>query len=123
MKTQLFLLLLLGLAIWPVSHTLHSATPSEMRDQKDCPQITVSCPTDLVKAGDSVTFSANVSGGDPKVTPTYNWSVSAGTITSGQGTPSITVDTAGLGGESITASSGANCRRGFCGRGFVFHLG
>jgi hypothetical protein len=35
---------------------------------------------------------------------TYNWSVSAGTITGGQGTSSITVDTAGLGGQSVTAT-------------------
>jgi hypothetical protein len=38
------------------------------------------------------------------VTPTYNWSVSAGTITSGQGTSTITVDTTGLGGQSVTAT-------------------
>ena len=35
---------------------------------------------------------------------TYNWSVSAGTITSGQGTSSITVDTDGLGGQTVTAT-------------------
>ena len=35
---------------------------------------------------------------------TYNWTVSAGTISSGQGTSSITVDTAGLGGQSVTAT-------------------
>jgi hypothetical protein len=46
-----------------------------------------------------------VSGGNPNVTPTYNWTVSSGTISSGQGTSSITVDTAGLaGGSSVTAT-------------------
>jgi hypothetical protein len=35
---------------------------------------------------------------------TYNWSVSAGTISGGQGTPSITIDTAGLGGQTVTAT-------------------
>src|SRR5258705_10595666 len=35
---------------------------------------------------------------------TYNWSVSAGTISGGQGTSSITVDTAGLGGQTVTAT-------------------
>ncbi|HEX8494428.1 MAG TPA: hypothetical protein VF658_16410 [Pyrinomonadaceae bacterium] len=35
---------------------------------------------------------------------TYNWSISAGYITAGQGTPSITVDTSGLGGQTVTAS-------------------
>jgi len=35
---------------------------------------------------------------------TYNWSVSAGTISSGQGTSSITVNTDTLGGQSVTAT-------------------
>jgi hypothetical protein len=35
---------------------------------------------------------------------TYNWTVSAGTITGGQGTSTITVDTATLGGQSVTAT-------------------
>jgi hypothetical protein len=35
---------------------------------------------------------------------TYNWSVSAGTISGGQGTSSITVDTTGLGGQTVTAT-------------------
>ena len=38
------------------------------------------------------------------MTPTYNWTVSAGTISSGQGTSSITVDTAGTAGQTITAT-------------------
>lgn len=38
------------------------------------------------------------------VTPTYNWTVSAGTIQSGQGTSTITVDTTGTGGQTITAT-------------------
>jgi len=67
-----------------------------------CPTVTVSCP-DTGTVGQPVTFTANVSGGDPSVTATYNWTVSAGTITSGQGTSSITVDTAGVTG-TITAT-------------------
>jgi len=69
-----------------------------------CPTVTVDCPTGLTEAGTPVTFTANVSGGAPGVTATYNWSVSAGTITSGQGTPSITVDTTGQGGVTITGT-------------------
>lgn len=68
-----------------------------------CPQVAVSC-TDAVDQGSPITFTASVTGGDSGVTGTYNWSVSAGTITSGQGTSSITVDTAGLGGQTVTAS-------------------
>jgi hypothetical protein len=70
-----------------------------------CPTVSVNCPSEPVKAGQPVTFTANVSGGDPNVTPTYNWTVTAGTISSGQGTSSITVDTTGLADNSnITAT-------------------
>lgn len=67
-----------------------------------CPNVSIYCP-DTVALGQPVTFTANVSGGTTGVTPTYRWTVSAGTIISGQDTPSIQVDTAGLGGRSITA--------------------
>jgi len=69
-----------------------------------CPTITPNCPTSEVEQGTPVTFSVDVRGGTPSVTPTYNWTVSAGTISSGQGTPSITVDTANTAGQSITAT-------------------
>ena len=68
-----------------------------------CPAVAVSCPSD-VDEGAPITFTASVTGGDTSVTGTYNWSVSAGTITSGQGTSSITVDTTGIGGQTVTAS-------------------
>ena len=49
-----------------------------------------------------MTFTANVSGG-PDVT--YNWTVSLGTIESGQGTPSIVVRTAVAdAGQNVTAT-------------------
>jgi hypothetical protein len=69
-----------------------------------CPTVRVDCPTGITEAGTPVTFTASVEGGAPGVTATYNWSVSAGTITSGQGTPSITVDTKGLGGQTVTGT-------------------
>ena len=68
-----------------------------------CPTVRVSCP-DAVKVNEPANFTAAVSGGDPNVTPTFNWTVSAGTISSGQGTSSITVDTQGAGGQTITAT-------------------
>ena len=69
-----------------------------------CPTVRVDCPTGLTNQGTPVTFTASVEGGAPGVTATYNWSVSAGTITSGQGTPSITVDTTGLAGQTVTGT-------------------
>jgi hypothetical protein len=68
-----------------------------------CPNVSIYCP-DITQAGAPVTFTASISGGTPGVTPVYNWKVSAGTITTGQGTATITVDTAGLAGQPITAT-------------------
>jgi hypothetical protein len=68
-----------------------------------CPTVSVTCPSD-VEEGGSVTFNAAVTPGTPPVSPTYNWTVSAGTITSGQGTSSITVSAANAGGQTITAT-------------------
>jgi Bacterial Ig domain len=74
-----------------------------VRPQPPCPTVSVSCPSDI-DAGQPITFTASVSGGEAGATWTYNWSVSAGTISSGQGTSTITVDTAGLGSQSVTAT-------------------
>ncbi|HEV7905059.1 MAG TPA: hypothetical protein VGO96_14555 [Pyrinomonadaceae bacterium] len=80
------------------------AAPETFAAQQ-CPTVTVSCPdTARENLEGGLTFTANVSGGDPNVTPTFNWTVSAGTISSGQGTSSIAVDTAGIGGQTVTAT-------------------
>lgn len=58
-----------------------------------CPTVSLSGPVGSVIAGETFTVTANVSGGSSDDNPTYNWTVSNGTITGGQGTPSITVAT------------------------------
>jgi len=68
-----------------------------------CPKVEVSCPSE-VDADMPITFTASITGGDPEATFTYNWTVSAGTISSGQGTSTITVDTTGVDGQSSTAT-------------------
>jgi hypothetical protein len=68
-----------------------------------CPTVTISCP-DAASENAPATFTANVSGGSGGIRPTYNWTISAGHITSGQGTTSITVDTTGLAGQTLRAS-------------------
>jgi hypothetical protein len=68
-----------------------------------CPNVTVSCP-DAASENAPATFAATISGGSPGITPSYNWTVSAGRIISGQGTPNITVDTTGLAGQTIRAN-------------------
>ena len=58
----------------------------------------------IVEAGTPMKFSVNVSGNIENLTLGYEWTVSAGTIMSGQGTCSIMVDTTGLAnGTNITA--------------------
>jgi hypothetical protein len=56
-----------------------------------CPAISVTGQAGITQPGGTMTFTANVSGGSQDQALTYNWTVDAGTITSGQGTPSITV--------------------------------
>jgi hypothetical protein len=74
------------------------------QSQSKCPTTKMTCP-DLVKIGEKLTFTANVQGGDQNVTPTYNWTVSAGAISSGQGTSTVIVDTKGLTeNTSVTAT-------------------
>jgi hypothetical protein len=67
-----------------------------------CPAVQISCPTDI-KYGQPVTFTSSLSGGVPANTnAVYNWTVSAGTIISGQGTDTIKVDA--IAGQTITAT-------------------
>ena len=67
-----------------------------------CPTLLVSCP-DNAESDKSMAFKADVYGGDPTVKVTYTWSVSAGKISSGQGTSTITVDVSGVTRGSVTA--------------------
>src|SRR5260221_13992255 len=51
-----------------------------------CPRLEVRTPTpQYVRDGSPVKFIASLSGGDTKVAPTFNWSISAGVVSSGQG--------------------------------------
>jgi hypothetical protein len=85
------------------STTVTVANCSDCIPNLVCPTVNVTCPSE-VEDGAPVTYTATVNGGTPAVSPTYNWTVSAGTISSGQGTSSITVDTKGTGGQTITAT-------------------
>lgn len=69
-----------------------------------CPEVPrVTASSDLVNPGETVTFTADVVLNG--ASPTYNWSVSAGTIESGQGTPSIVVRVpADLFGSNVTGT-------------------
>lgn len=68
-----------------------------------CPTLDVTGPAGTSNPGETITFTANVSGGSGE-TITYNWTVSSGTIVEGQGTPVIRVATpSDAFGQTITA--------------------
>jgi hypothetical protein len=67
-----------------------------------------------VDAGALLVFTATVANIPESQILNYKWKISAGTITSGEGTSTITVDTAGLGGQNITATVEAVGAQGSC---------
>ena len=72
---------------------------SQVQGEPLCPTISVDCPD----RNDSsiVTFTVNVRS---SAKTTLKWTVSTGKIISGQGTATITVDTSGFEGQSLTAT-------------------
>ena len=70
-----------------------------------CPAIDLRAPQKIIRDGEQVGLTANLSGGDPKVVPMYSWSISAGTLLAGQGTQKIGVDSTGASADkAITAT-------------------
>lgn len=70
----------------------------------ECPTLSVTGPAGVTAPGETVTFTANVSGGSGEAV-TYNWTTSAGTIIEGQGTPVIRVATTPeMAGTSVTGT-------------------
>ena len=77
-------------------------TPQQAQPQgpPPCPAIGVQGPTHQIRDGQRVVFSANIAGGDPKVSPTIVWNTSGGAIMQGHNTRRIEVDTTGAGATS-----------------------
>ncbi len=69
-----------------------------------CPTVSMSGPSSVTLPGETMTFTLSGAGSDSRI----NWSVSAGTIESGQGTSSITVRTPSSGSGSVTATADVN---------------
>jgi len=75
-----------------------SEQPQQQAEAAPCPSISVQIqPGPIVRDGQHIYFAANITGGDPKVSPQIVWSTSAGTVTQGQATRRIEVDTTGAG--------------------------
>lgn len=77
---------------------------NNQQSRPNCPTTQLTCP-DSINAGEKLTFTASVSGGDSQVTPTFNWTVSAGTIESGQGTSVIEVNTSEVPSDSTVTAT------------------
>lgn len=92
------LCLLLQMLTGPVAGSSQSARPV-----MKCPQLVIACPLETVEQDTQLRFSALVAGDDTGAVLSYSWSLSNGRISEGQGTPSIIVDTTGMGGQRITA--------------------
>ncbi len=91
------------------------------KDRKSCiclkivrETISTPCPyrftldgPDRITEGDLVTFAA-INQGTAPIPLRYAWKVSRGRVTSGLGTPTITIDSTGLGGQTINAELDVN---------------
>ena len=75
--------------------------PYSLQATDPCSQVSVASPS-KVDQSVPITFTATVSNTLPEVK--YKWTASAGTISSGQGTSTMTVDTTGLGGQTVEAT-------------------
>src|SRR5687768_13561167 len=80
---------LVALAVAAPPHT--PAAPGA----RQCPRVVVNCP-DRAVGGQVITFTVELEGFKGSGEPTYNWTTSAGTISAGQGTSVVNVDTTGL---------------------------
>lgn len=83
--------LLLSLGMIVASSPLFAAGAATHVIQ-ECPTISVSSSPLTSETKPSVVFEARLTGADTKVQPTYSWTISAGTIKSGQGTAVLTIE-------------------------------
>lgn len=83
-----------------------------------CPQIDVTGPEGIVSPGQPIVFRAKLANVEVSDRVAFSWEVTLGTITAGQGTTEITVDTTGLTNSNITATLrikgfATDCRNSF----------
>ena len=123
MKRLVLAITLASLAALPFGGAAAPRAP-----QCQCPKVEVSCP-DSVRGGEPVTFAASIENAPAGAKLTYHWVVSAGIISSGQGTSSVTVDTTGetgmttatveVGGLPESCPESASCTSAI--PHFIFH--
>jgi hypothetical protein len=87
----------------PTTNPTQSPSPSSAPPNaaSACPQVSVQALGNRnVRDGQPVSFTASITGGDPKISPLIVWNVTAGSIKEGQGTRKVEVDTTGSGTAS-----------------------
>ena len=94
------------------AHLISAATITLASNQR-CSQISIESES-KVEPGTPVVFTARVKDISSDQLVVYKWKVSVGTITSGEGTATITLDTTGLGGQSITVTVQVLTRENSC---------
>ena len=82
--------------------------PVKQTQIQDCPRISVSCPDEVRVGNAPIRFQASATGAKPGSEISYNWSVSKGTISRGQGTAVIEVEVTGTDLEGLTATVEVN---------------
>lgn len=95
---------LLVITAFLLLHGAYTSAQQRQQAQPRCPVTKVTCP-DSVFVKDVLKFTADVRGGDQNVTPTFNWTVSAGSIESGQGTSTIQVSTSEVAADSTVTAT------------------
>jgi len=99
-----FAVLVAGLFILSATAILRVSAEPRPQPQAKCPTVRVVCADTVMVKGDLL-FVVEVSDGDPNVTPTYNWTVSNGSIASGQGTATIKMDLNEVPGDSTVTAT------------------
>ena len=78
--------------------------PVEQNQIQDCPRVSVTCPDSGREGNAPIRFRVSATGGKQMSELSYNWSVSKGTISKGQGTAVIEVKVTGMDLEGLTAT-------------------
>jgi hypothetical protein len=82
-----------------------SVSAAAQTTANNCPEITVVGPSALTRDGDQMAFTASGANPGRNSKLEYDWTITAGTIESGQGTAAINVRTTPeMGGTNITAT-------------------
>jgi hypothetical protein len=94
------------------------------QENAGCPQIKVVSPDGKYVSGQDMPFSISLSEEAKNLKLEYAWEISNGGISQGQGTPAITIDTAGLSGTPVIVKVEikglpAKCANTFSGRSYV----